>query len=737
MKKRVTFYTGIAIIFSILIWFTVDKGSHLKNNYSNNSSVITNTVHKEVQTKQANSFFEEIKKKFSNPISILLLQLIIIVFFARLLGILFGKIGQPTVIGEIIAGIMLGPSLIGHYCPEFSTFIFPESSMGNLGLLSQVGLVLFMFIIGMELDTKVLRLKVKNALVISHTSIFIAFFSGTILSYFLYNEYAPQGTAFLPFALFIGIALSIAAFPVLARIIQEKGLTKTPLGKTIITIAAVDDLTAWCVLAVIIAVIQAGDLNGAIYSISMALIYIFLMLSLVQPILKRIGNVYISREIIDKKIVALIFILIFASAYFTEVIGIKALFGGFLAGVIMPQNQYLKKAMADKIEDFSLVVLLPLFFVYTGLRTQIGLLNETHYVGVTLMIIGFAITGKFGGSVLASRVMGQTWKESFIIGALMNTRGLMELIVLNIGYDLGILSPEIFTMMVLMTLITTFMTGPVLSFIEFVHTKFLKITNDTKSLTFNIIVSFGVPKMGAALLKLISNFTDNNENKYRITAMHLTPHTEITHTNALKYEAGSFAPIKSIARQLQINLNTIYKTTEDVTKEVIRTVKREKCNFLVIGAAKSIFTNNMLGGRVRTFISQGNCNVGVFIDKDYKDLKKVLIIPDDVSILNMLGIISLLTKNSESNIFLADTIHINEDYPDINSLVEKNKERMEIISPEFNESVLFDQYDLVIISFRFFDKNFKNNPALVESGASLLIVNFTDDRFNEIFSTNQ
>lgn len=376
------------------------------------------------------------------------------------------KIGQPTVIGEIIAGIALGPSFLGMYFPEFSAALFPVASLSNLQFLSQIGLILFMFIIGMELDLKVLQNKAHDAIVISHASIIFPFALGVGLAYIIYSTFAPMGVEFSSFALFIGISMSITAFPVLARIVQERNLQKTKLGTIVITCAAADDITAWCILAAVIAIVKAGSFWSSLYIIVLAVGYVFLMVKLVRPFLKRIGDMHATRENLSKPIVAIFFLTLIISAYLTEVIGIHALFGAFMAGAIMPENNKFRNIFIEKVEDVALVLLLPLFFVYTGLRTQIGLLDEPYLWQVTGLIILVAVVGKFVGSALAARFVGQNWKDSLTIGALMNTRGLMELVVLNIGYDLGVLSPEIFAMMVIMALVTTFMTGPALDLIN-------------------------------------------------------------------------------------------------------------------------------------------------------------------------------------------------------------------------------------------------------------------------------
>lgn len=422
-------------------------------------------------------FFHNIK----SPLSLFLLQIIIILLVSKLFGVIVSKIGQPSVVGEIIAGIFLGPSIVGAVFPEFSTFLFPADSLKNLQLLSQIGLALFMFIVGMELDIEKLKNKAHNAVVISHASIILPFFLGVSVAYLIYGQFAPANVSFLSFALFMGIAMSITAFPVLARIVQERGLTKTALGAMVITCAAADDITAWCILAFVIAVVKAGGITSALFTIALAIVFVVVMLYVVRPWVRNISSKVVDNSDISKTLTALIFFVMMLSAYLAEIIGIHALFGAFLAGSIMPQNLKFKSLLAGKIEDISVLLLLPIFFAFTGLRTQIGLLNEGHLWGTCGLIILVAVIGKFGGSSLAAKAVGHSWKDSFSIGALMNTRGLMELIVLNIGFDLGILSPEIFAIMVLMALSTTFMTGPLLDLIEFVSNR--KIVGTENNLT--------------------------------------------------------------------------------------------------------------------------------------------------------------------------------------------------------------------------------------------------------------
>jgi len=457
-QKDTLFYAGVIGLFSALMYWVVQLGRKLETG----SSVGASSGPHEPWA----DFLGAVQHSFASPVAVLLGQIVAIILAGRLMGALCRLIGQPAVVGEMAAGILLGPSLLGRYFPEVSAVLFPVKSLDNIKFLSQIGLILFMFVVGMDVDLAAIRGKAHKAVVISHASIIVPFTLGMSLAYFLYRGFAPTGVGFVSFSLFMGIAMSITAFPVLARIVQERGIHKTPLGTLVITCAAADDVTAWCLLAAVIALVKAGSFVSALFILGLTLWYVLVMLLLVRPLLQRFGAEHSGSHGRPKKAaIALFFFTLICSAYVAEVIGIHALFGAFLAGAIMPADAKLRETVTGKVQDVAVVLLLPLFFVFTGLRTEIGLLNEGYLWGICAIIIVVAVAGKFLGSALAARFVGHTWAESLSIGALMNTRGLMELVVLNIGYDLGILTPQVFAMMVIMALATTCMTGPALNLI--------------------------------------------------------------------------------------------------------------------------------------------------------------------------------------------------------------------------------------------------------------------------------
>lgn len=400
-----------------------------------------------------------------HPLSLLLAQVVVIVLFARLCGYVFGKLGQPRVIGEIVAGIALGPSLVGAAWPQFSAWIFPSDSLPKLHLLSQIGLVLFMFIVGMEVNVSSLKARAREAVLVSHISVVLPFLLGAALAIGLFEAYAAERANFITFALFMGIAMSITAFPVLARILMDRGMMKSQLGTMALTCAAVDDVTAWCLLAFIVAVAQAGTAVAAVHVLLLAALYVAVMVLAVRPAMNKVVRLADAAGDVDQKTMVVVLLLVLMSALGTELIGLHALFGAFLAGVIMPAHEPLRRAITRRLEDVSTLILLPLFFAFTGLRTEFGLLDDLESWLICGLIIAIAVIGKLGGSALMARWSGMSWPEAISLGALMNTRGLMELVVLNLGYDLGILSAELFTMMVIMALVTTLMAGPVLSLV--------------------------------------------------------------------------------------------------------------------------------------------------------------------------------------------------------------------------------------------------------------------------------
>ncbi|MFZ6009733.1 MAG: cation:proton antiporter, partial [Bacteroidota bacterium] len=584
---------------------------------------------------------------------------------------------------------------------------------------------LFMFVIGMELDLKVLRHKANDAVVISHASIIIPYFLGVGLAYYLYSDFAPDNINFLSFALFMGIAMSITAFPVLARVIQERDLTRTKLGIIAITCAAADDITAWCILAAVIAIVKAGTVVSALFTIALALAYVLFMIFIIQPFLKKLGNVYSDRETINKTIVAFAFLILLGSAYLAEIIGIHALFGAFLAGVIMPPNFSFRKILMEKVEDVSLVLLLPLFFVFTGLRTQMGLLNEPHLWAVCGIIILTAVLGKFGGSTFAARFVGQSWRESLSLGALMNTRGLMELIVLNIGYDLGVLTPEVFAMLVLMALVTTFMTGPALDIINYFYPEREEVVPAASKL-YKILISFGPPAKGRKLLRLADHITHKKTEEADITALHLTPSADINPVEAKDYERTSFKLVKHEASSLGIKIKTLYRATNDINKEITREASKGKYDLLLVGGSKSVFSDDVVGGKVKNYLEDTSCQVGVLVDKDFETADRVLVMLQDFSDLFLISFAERFVQNNNAKVLLSDPHRLVKNNMIFTMALDKihseNPARIEIHESHNVSSDFLNSFNLMLISYSGWKDLNKLKTSWLASTPSVLIL---------------
>ncbi len=750
--KNTFFYFTVTGGFTALIYWIISKGKLLET-----AKTVT-TIAK--PNNHWNDFISSMVLNFQDPLAILLAQIITIIIVARFFGWIFRKIGQPSVIGEIIAGIFLGPSLLGMYFPEFSMALFPIQSLGNLQFLSQIGLILFMFVIGMELDLKVLRNKANEAVVISHASIVIPFALGIGLAFYVYKSFAPEGIPFLSFSMFMGIAMSITAFPVLARIVQERGIHKTRLGAIVITCAAADDITAWCLLAVVIAIVKAGTFDSALYVIALAFLYVIVMIFIVKPFLKKVGDLYASSENLSKPVVAIFFLTLILSSYATNIIGIHALFGAFMTGVIMPDISKFRTIFIEKVEDVSVILLLPLFFVFTGLRTQIGLINDPYMWKVTGFIILVAVVGKFFGSALAAKFVGQSWRDSLTIGALMNTRGLMELVVLNIGLDLKVLTPEVFTMMVIMALVTTFMTGPALDIINWAFkTKDSFVPEEiTSNSKYKILLFFGNNEKGKSLLRLASSLVKKQKENVNVTAMHMILSDEMHSYNMDEYETDSFLPIINESKILDQKISTVFKATVDIESDIVDIANQGEYDLLLVGLGKSIFEGTLLGKvlgfttriinpdrlidkftgkeglfenspfdeRTRQIISKTKMPLGILINKNLQEINEVFIPIFGSEDGFLLDYAQKLIYNNDSKVTVLDSNgHIKNNFiieNAVDSLENKYPSNMTLLNDKTIEKEFLNQHDLMIISLESWKKLVDSQSDWLSDIPSVLIV---------------
>jgi hypothetical protein len=557
--------------------------------------------------------------------------------------------------------------------------------------------------------------------------------------------------------------MSITAFPVLARIVHERGIQKTPLGTMVITCAAVDDITAWSLLAAVVAVAKAGSVMSSVFTILMAVLYVFLMLKVIKPFLNRVGDLHPTRENLSKPVIAIFLCTLIISSYMTEVIGLHALFGAFMAGTIMPQNVRFKNLLIEKIEDVAVVLLLPLFFVFTGLRTQIGLINDFHLLGVTGLIILIAITGKFVGGALAARLVGQNWQNSLSIGALMNTRGLMELVVLNIGYDLGIISPEIFSMMVIMALVTTFMTGPSLNLINKVFTKKTSpVQTEIRQLSkYKVLIAFAKPEKGIVLLRLANSFVKKMNDNALITVLHLSPNKELSQEQIDEYEQDSFAPVIHEAKMLNQKITSLFKVSNHIMTDIPETANRGDFDLLLIGIGQSIYEGSILGRilgfttriiaperiihsvkskdkwieklpfeeSTRIVLSKSKVPVGILLDKNLKNIDKVIIPVFDNKDEFLIKYAQKLISNSEAQITILDangSIKNSEMKESIRAIEQNAPNHIYLRLDQPSQTIPFENQDLIIISLESWKKMLETNSIWLTKTPSILIIHEPD-----------
>ncbi|WP_026732552.1 cation:proton antiporter [Fischerella sp. PCC 9605] len=598
-----------------------------------------------------------------HTVVLVLIEVLIVIGLSRLVGLAFRWINQPLVIGEIVAGIMLGPSLFGLVTPGLAATLFPPETVPFLNVLSQVGLIFFMFLIGLELNPKYLSGNLEIAVLTSHVSILVPFSLGTLLAVLLYPLLSNASVSFTAFALFLGAAMSITAFPVLARIITENNLQGTRLGTLALTCAAVDDVTAWCLLAVAIAVARTGSIASAFPTIVESLVYIGVMVTLGRNFLSRLAIYYRRTKRLNQLVMALIYIGVVASALITEFIGIHLIFGAFLLGAIMPKNAGLVRELAIKTEDFVLIFLLPVFFAYSGLRTQIGLLNSPQVWLLCALVLAVAIAGKYVGTYVAARVSGIEKREASALGWLMNTRGLTELIVLNIGLELGVISPLLFTMLVIMALVTTFMTSPLL---EWTYPKKLirldvveaepeaetgtetVVVSEITDRPYRVLVPVANPDTQKGLVQLAVAIAINYQQPAIVNPLSLIELQEDYAYESTPVEANRLIQerhqqLEELIQRLEPSaarsyVHPIVRISNNVARETAQIAAIEQADLILVGWHRPAFSNNRLGGRVGQILTTATVDVAVFIDRGEGRLESLLVpysanIHDDLALI--------------------------------------------------------------------------------------------------------
>ena len=598
-----------------------------------------------------------------DTVILVLIEVLIVIGMSRLIGLAFLRIKQPLVIGEIVAGIMLGPSLFGWVAPNLAATLFPPSTVPFLNVLSQVGLIFFMFLIGLELDPKYLKGKTNVTILTATMSILVPFALATLLALLLYPLLSHGNVSFTAFTLFLASATSMTTFPVLARIITEKSLQATYLGTLALTSAAVNDLVAWCLLALGIAVAREGSIDSAWHTIIALLLYIGFMVTVGRTFLQRLVIYYRRTRRLNQLLLVLIYMGVVASALITELIGIHLIFGAFLLGTIMPKNAGLVREIRGKTEDFVLIFLLPVFFASSGLRTQIGLVNRPELWLLCGLVLFVAIAGKYTGTYIAARFSGIEKREASALGWLMNTRGLTELIVLNIGLSLGVITPLLFTMLVIMALVTTFMTPLLLESIyptpligldvaekedEPEASREIIATVDSYSQIYRILVPVANPSTQKGLVQLAVAIALNYQ---QLTAVHPLSLIELSEDYAFEstpVEANRL--IKERQQQLEELIDTleppstrsyvhpIIRISSNVARETAEIAELETADLILVGWHRPAFSNNRLGGRVGQILTTATVDVAVFIDRGKKRLENLLVpysanIHDDLALI--------------------------------------------------------------------------------------------------------
>jgi Kef-type K+ transport system membrane component KefB/nucleotide-binding universal stress UspA family protein len=608
-------YAGLVVAALVVVRLILGAGRHLHGPHPTGTAAATGTA---------------LAINTSAVVWRLLVASAVIIVTARVVGALFRRIDQPQVVGEIVAGIMLGPSLLGAAWPGATHFLFGPTVLPFIDVLSQVGLLFFMFLIGLELDIRLLKGRGHAAGLVSHVSIILPFLLGAAVSLLVFPQLGSHSGRFVPFALFMGASMSITAFPVLARILTERGIYKTRLGAVTLTCAAIDDVTAWCLLAVVVAVARANGAGGVLRTIGLSIAFVTVMIGGVRPFMARLARHHEEQGELGGTVLALLFVGILLSAVATDRIGIHAIFGAFLFGAIMPQRSEFIRELVGKLEDFTVLFLLPLFFAFTGLRTRVGLIGtDPRLWGFCLLILLVAVAGKLGGSAVAARFVGLEWRESLAVGTLMNTRGLTELIILNIGLDLGVLPPTLFAMLVLMALVTTFMTTPALSLVypggELTPSG--EEVADDGARRWRVLVPILSPLAATELVHTAIRLVRDDDERPQIILLRVLPLPGSAYrTGPLAQEAmverasERLRPLVQLVEGAGYEAVPLVVPSGSVAATVVRAAEERQPDVVLMSWHRSPFGRRLLGGTVGDVLRQAQADVAVLIDPAHRGL---------------------------------------------------------------------------------------------------------------------
>ena len=604
----------------------------------------------------------------------LFLQIILIMSVSRAIGYLFNRLGQPEVLGEMLGGLIIGPSFLKLVSPRLWDFVFPGGVLGQssdyLRLLGQVGVVFLLFLIGLQIDPRLIRRQDRRGTIIAAVGIVMPIVVGIGLAI----HFAPTTSSrYLNFswhpstALFLGTALAVTAFPTLARVLTERTLLKTPIGSCIVACAAMNDLVVWYLLAAVMAVLrihtQGDTWQSVAYVCVFSSLYIGVLIKVVRPLMKQLDVIFERHGKLSQNVISIIILLILLSSYITHTIGLHAFFGAFIMGAIMPRGSEFVRHLSAKLEDFVVIFLIPIFLAYVGLHTDLSLIRGKETLQDLALVLLAAYFCKAVATTLTAKVLGKTWRDSAAIGALLNTRGLMCLIVLDIGRESHIFSQHnddrLFTILVIVTIITTLTSVPLF---QLIYPRSISIrlrrasVSGYKGLT--ILIPVAMPKSGGPMVELadtiigshsepvselektgatvnqpsdatvVANTTQENQGK--LIALHLRrPADHATFRTGLDEQEKEYdealAPLLAQARARAMRVESLSFVSRDVPYDICQVAAAHDVDLVMMGFHKPLIGQTILGGTVHKVLTNCQSDVAIFVDRGFRHARKILV----------------------------------------------------------------------------------------------------------------